>query len=261
MAARLERLARAFAPELMLVIGGFHAPAAILERLRALASHAPLVGWVGDAFDDDADAGRAAALYDLVAYTDTGLQARHQALGVSCPAVFAPHAVDPGARILSRRRDPRMVFIAHPTPGRRAIVRGLEAPIVLHGAGWSREDGPHAIQRGRTPHRALAGLYAGHLAALNIRNELHVLAGLNQRSFDPYLSATPVVSDDQPDLAHCFTPGEEVFVWRDATELNALYARLRRSPAEAARVGEAGQRRLLADHTVERRLETIMAAL
>ena len=72
MAARLERLARAFAPELMLVIGGFHAPVAILERLRALASHAPLVGWVGDAFDDDADAGRAAALYDLVADPGAG---------------------------------------------------------------------------------------------------------------------------------------------------------------------------------------------
>jgi len=259
LAARVERFARHFTPDLMLVVGGFHAPLAILERLSALASRAPLVGWVGDAFD--AEAARAASLYDLVAYTDTGLVARHQALGFLPTAVFAPHAVDPGAVTRPGGRNERMVFIAHPTPGRRAIVSRIETPVSLYGGGWDRWEGVHTVHAGRARHGALAGLYATHLAALNIRNELHVLNGLNQRSFDPYLSATPVVSDNQPDLARCFTPDKEVFVWRDVTELNALYDRLRRWPAEAARLGEAGQRRLLAEHTFERRLQTLLGAL
>jgi spore maturation protein CgeB len=81
---------------------------------------------------------------------------------------------------------------------------------------------------------------------------------LNQRHFDPYLAATPVVSDDLPDLTRCFDPGTEVLVYRDAEELNELYARLRRDPGFAAAIGERGRRRVLAEHTYAHRLATLL---
>jgi spore maturation protein CgeB len=153
-----------------------------------------------------------------------------------------------------------MVFIANVTPGRRAVIGAIASPVSVYGPGWRRA-APHDIHPGRAPHAAVAGLYARHLAALNVRNEHNVLFGLNQRSFDPYLSATPLLCDDQGDLERCFDPGAEVLAWRDVAELNVAYERLRRSPDEARRIGEAGRRRLLADHGYGHRLAALTAAL
>jgi spore maturation protein CgeB len=100
-----------------------------------------------------------------------------------------------------------------------------------------------------------------HLAVLNMRSEGNVVNGLNQRNFDPYLCATPVVAEDQPDLTACFEPGKEVVVWRDVAELNAIYSALRQDPARAAAIGLAGQRRVLADHSYGRRLEILAREL
>lgn len=261
MAARASR----FDPDLVLVIGGLHAPVRFLERLAALPGRPPLVGWAGDAFD--ASARQAANLYDLVAYTDSGLVARHAALGFASRGLFLPHAANLGKAPperpgIARPRAARMVFIATPTPGRRVVVESVRAPLAIFGPAWvMRGPSPHEIHAARVAADDVAAIYAGHLASLNIRNEHNVLHGLNQRAFDPYLSATPVLSDDQADMALCFEPGREVLVWRDTEELNAHYDRLLRHPEDALRIGVAGRRRLFADHGFGQRLKSIMEAL
>ena len=83
------------------------------------------------------------------------------------------------------------------------------------------------------------------------------MAGLNQRHFDPYMAATPVLSDDQPDLSRCFELGREVLVYRDAAELDDIHARLQREPRYAAATGDRGRRRVLAEHTYAHRLDTL----
>lgn len=259
LAARMAGSVARFDPDLILAIGGFHVPAPFLRSLGSLTRKAPIVGWVGDLFDESAR--EAAAHYDLVAYTDSGLLARHAALGFGGRSIFLPHAATPGPPPPPGPRAPRMVFVGTPTAGRRAVVERIDAPIAVHGPGWPTPLGAHEIHARRAPHGAVARLYAGHLAALNIRNERNVLSGLNQRSFDPCLSATPVVTDDQPDLERCFDPGAEVVVWRSAEELNAHYARLLKSPDEARRIGEAGRRRVAAEHTYGHRLAALRAAL
>jgi spore maturation protein CgeB len=260
LAEAMAKTAARLAPDLILAVGGFHAPAPFLQRLSALAGRPPLAGWVGDLFDETAR--EAAALYDLVAYTDSGLVARHERLGFASRAIFLPHAANLAAAAapLVTTRAPRMVFVANATPGRLAVVAAVSAPVAVYGPGWTRA-APHHIHPGRIAHAAVAGLYARHLAALNVRNEKNVLLGLNQRSFDPYLSATPLVTDDQADLDRCFDPGSEVLVWRDVRELNAAYERLLRFPEEAARIGEAGRRRVLAEHGYAHRLARLMATL
>jgi spore maturation protein CgeB len=260
LAASMAGTAARFAPDLILSIGGFHAPTPFLERLAALPGRPPLAGWVGDLFDGSAR--RAAELYDLVAYTDSALMARHGELGFPSRTMFLPHAAKPGPAPPPAERVRRMVFVANATPGRRVIVGSTTAPLSVFGPGWTvGATGGHDVHPGRVAHQRVAGLYAGHLASLNIRNEFNVLNGLNQRSFDPYLSATPVVTDDQADLERCFEPGEEVLVYRDADQLNGLYDRLLRDPAEAARIGEAGRRRVLAEHGFAHRLAALRAAL
>ncbi len=258
LAEALAKAAARFEPDLILALGGFHAPEPFLRRLAALPGRPPLAGWVGDLFDETA--GEGAALYDLVAYTDSGLVARHANLGFPTRAIFLPHAANLAAAPPPATRAPRMVFVANATPGRRAAVDAITVPVAVYGPGWARA-APHDIHPGRIAHATVAGLYARHLAALNVRNERNVLFGLNQRSFDPCLSATPLVTDDQADLERCFDPGSELLVWRDAAELNAAYDRLRRFPDEAARIGEAGRRRVLAEHGYAHRLAALRAAL
>ena len=70
-----------------------------------------------------------------------------------------------------------------------------------------------------------------------------------------------VVADNQDDLPLCFEPGHEVLVYRDVDELNDLYVRLRREPERAAAVGEAGRRRVLAEHTYGHRLTALAKLL
>ncbi len=263
MAGAIARQARRFAPDLILVIGALEVPPSVLERLSGLPGRAPLIAWVGDAFGPAS--APVAALFDLVAYTDSGLLARHRELGFASPAIWLPHAADPSlaAGDLSQgERSEPMAFVAVPTPYRRAIVAALTRPIALYGPGWAAVPPvEHRIQARRIAPAAVRLLYRRALAALNVRNEANVIHGLNQRSFEPCLAGAPVVCDDQPDLERCFDPGSEVLMWSSPEDLNAVHERLVGDRTLAAAIGEAGRRRVLADHTYARRLETLATAV
>ena len=123
----------------------------------------------------------------------------------------------------------------------------MDTPIALYGRRWNA--------LGRTPHevhdrwlarRHVPRLYQESLAVLNVRNELNVFEGLNQRSFEPAACGTAVIHDDVADLGRCFEPGKEVLVFRDAQELQETCERLRGDKALAARVGEAALARVRA---------------
>lgn len=248
-----------FSPDLILAIAPYGMPLSILQRVAGLPGRAPMIGWVGDLFT--ADQCQAATLLDAVGYTDSGLLALHHNLQLPSRAGYVPHAASSrlvADRVAQSSRRPRMVFVAHPTGHRIAVVGQIRAPIELYGPGWTRfPEAAHVVQSRRVGIDELANLYCSHLAVLNIRHEEHVLVGLNQRHFDPCLVATPVVTDDQPDLARCFEPGREVLVYHNGDELNDIYARLRRDPTIAAAVGEKARQRVLAEHTYPRRLEAL----
>ena len=179
LATLLQRRIDAFRPDLIVAFGPYHwLPPAVFGRLR---HRPPMVAWVGDLFD--AEMAKTAALFDIVAYTDTGM------------------------------------------------LGGTE----------------------------LATIYASHLGALNIRHEHNVINGLNQRHFAPYIVGTPVNADAQGDIEQCFDPGHEILVYRDAAELSAIQTMLRANPTKARDVGEAGHKRVMAQHTYAHRIETVAA--
>ena len=260
MAAEIARRAERLSPDLVLVVGGFHAPIEVLEALRDRRVKAPIVGWVGDVFGSEA--APLAGLYDLVAHTDSALAARHRSLGFAAPSIWLPHAANPHRAAPRKQRMAGMVFVAASSPERRRVVEALAEPISLYGPGWSTP-GPkgHHVLGGRVAHRRLASIYAGHAASLNLSNAVNVLAGLNQRNFDPYLFGAAVVGDDQPDLARCFEPGVEALVFGSVAELHALQGRLKQEPAWAASIAAAGLARVRAEHTFAHRLNTMIRTL
>jgi spore maturation protein CgeB len=252
---------RAFRPHVIIVVSAFSAPVAALARLRRAAQGAPVVGWVGDIFDESHRL--VSELFDLVAYTDRRFLELHAQLRLKPRAIFLPHAVSHADRQPpATPRDPAMAFVANPTPGRLALIKAVNAPLALYGAGWVGGEHPaHQVFARRYSPLEVQQLYARHAAVLNIRHELNVLSGLNQRNFAPCLQGATLITDWQDDLGQCFEPGEEVLAYRNADELNELYARVRAEPDFAARIGARGQARVMGEHLFGHRLERLRAEL
>ena len=260
--ALLHRIRR-FAPDLILAITFYHMPTPLLAALHAMPGRAPILAWVGDKFSP-AEAAKS-GYADAFAYTDKGLLADHARLVPGKPAHWVPHAAKPLPTNTPIRpaaeRVNRLLFVAAQTPYRQSVIAGITAPITLIGPGWGGlGDTVHEVQNRRIDTAALLDAYGTHRAVLNAHNEHNTLSGLNQRHFDPYLFATPVLSDPQPDLSACFEIGREILVWESLEQLNELHDRIRHDPGLAMQVGEAGRRRVLAEHSYGQRL-TQLAAL
>lgn len=262
LAAWIAHRMRWFAPDLVVAFGPLRwLPVPLFRYLAQVPGRPPLVAWIGDVFTE-ADA-TAANLFDLVAYTDSGLMDLHARFRFRASSAFVP--LSASRRMLgshaSVERIPRLAFVATPTPDRLALLAQVREPIALFGHGWDAAQGlaHHTVDPRRIRAPELAEIYRSHLGVLNVRHEINVLNGLNQRHFAPYVYGTPVITDAQPDVARCFEPGREILVYRDAAELDALCAALRRDPGRARAIGLAGQRRVLAEHTYAHRIETIAA--
>ncbi len=255
--AKIVRDITRFKPDLILAPYGFETPLSILERVCAIPGRGKLVAWVGDLFPASDIA--KAACYDAVAYTDRYFISLHQKLGFPNTASYVPHAASPSfTGVPNMARRPELVFVGRPALNRIDLLTRMESPITIYGPDWPFFHSiAHDVHPGRIGFDAVTRIYQSHLAVLNIANGGQVVGGLNQRSFDPYLSGTPVVSDDVADLPECFEPGKEVLVYDSVEALNGIYARLRREPALAATIGAAGQKRVLKEHTYANRLAAI----
>ena len=260
MLARFERVLARFRPELVLVAGVFGVPPDYYRLLYAQARRPVIAGLVGDRFPATDSRGRADRC-DRLYYTDTRFFRDAEAAGFTTGGRYLPLAADPELFHPARvARQPEVLFVASRTAFRETVVRGLEAPARIVGTDWSdlAQEGFHRVRNRKIGRARLVRLYQRHVAVLNARNEANVEHGLNQRSFEPPACGAVVLNDDLVDLPRCFEPGREILVYRNADELNALIARLRREPEFASRVAAAGRRRVLAEHTYTHRITTIL---
>lgn len=262
MLARFERVLARFRPNLVIVAGVFGVPLDYYRILHGLIQRPLMAGLVGDRFP--ADSRERANHCDQLYFTDTCFFQDAERAGFTAPSRYLPLAVDPEwFRPGHVSRDSELLFVASRTGFRESVVRGLNEPARVIGTDWSAlaGEGFHHVQNRKIRRSALIRLYQRHQAVLNIRNEANVEHGLNQRSFEPLACGTVVLNDDLADLPLCFEPGREILVYRDAGELNALVARLRREPEFAVQVAAAGRRRVLAEHTYEHRVRTLLCDL
>ena len=256
LADRLDQTLKAGKPDLVVFVQGYWAPTALLGLVKAHGI--PLAAWVGDRFGMQAS--EQARLLDRVYYTDSGFLAEARSFGFPDNGSYLPHAANtrhfvPGTAV---RRE-RIVFVAVPTRHRLELLRQVTSPIAVYGRRWNAlGPSPHEVHDRWLARTRVPRLYQESLAVLNIRNELNVLEGLNQRSFEPAACGTPVIHDELADLARCFEPGREVLVFRDAQELQEICGRIRRDSALARRIGDAALQRVRAEHTCMHRARTIL---
>lgn len=256
LADRLDKVLKASKPDLVVFVQGYWAPTMLLDAVRAHGI--PSAAWVGDRFGPQAlDQARR---LDRVYYTDNGFLAEARTFGFPDNGSYLPHAANtrhfvPGS--VARRE--RIVFVAVPTRHRLELLRQVTSPIAVYGRRWKAlGPSPHDVHDRWLARKRVPRLYRESLAVLNIRNELNVLEGLNQRSFEPAACGTPVIHDELADLARCFELGKEVLAFRDAQALQEACERVCRDPALARRIGEAALRRVRAEHTCTHRAQTIL---
>ncbi len=260
MLARFEQILINFRPDLVIVAGVFGVPLDYYRILHGIAQRPWIAGMVGDRFPTDSR--ERADHCDRLYFTDTRFFHDAEQAGFTAPSSYLPLAVDPERFCPGQAsRKTELLFVASHTTYREAVVRGLLEPARVIGTDWGglARAGFHRVSNRKIGRRALIQLYQHHQAVLNVRNEVNVEHGLNQRSFEPLACGAVVLNDDLADLPLCFEPGREILVYRDADELNALAVRLRREPAFAIKIAEAGRRRVLAEHTYAHRVKTIVS--
>lgn len=253
---RLDASLKTVKPDLVVFVQAYWSPTALFDLVRSRGI--PAAGWVGDKFGPGAK--EAACRLDRVYYTDSGFLAEARTFGFPDNGAYLPHAVNTRRFLASEAaRSDRIAFVAVPTRHRVALLQQLASPIAVYGRGWASLEQPaHEVHNRWLARGQLPGLYRESLAVLNIRNELNVFEGLNQRSFEPAACATAVIHDDVADLARCFEPGKEVLVFGGVRELQEICERVRREPAPARRVGAAAEVRVQAEHSCVHRAKTIL---
>lgn len=137
-------------------------------------------------------------------------------------------------------------------PGSRFAVAGPQYPAEIE---W-----PPNVER--LEHLAPvghAGFYAAQAFTLNVTRAAMRRAGWSPsvRLFEAAACGVPVISDAWPGIEELFRPGSEILVARHAED---VVRHLRETDEDERRaIGERARRRVLAEHTAERRAEELEA--
>ncbi|WP_067781965.1 CgeB family protein [Actinomyces vulturis] len=151
---------------------------------------------------------------------------------------------------------------------------GQRAPLLetLHRSGvnvaaYGREWSHHPFDLARTwfsprpsipafrdiPRDRAYGIQAGALASLNVHENQD---GFTMRTYEiPGVGGVQLI--DRDDVSDLYDPGTEVLVFHSPEELVELAQRLKKEPAWANSIREAGQKRTLAEHTFDHRIPVL----
>ena len=189
----------------------------------------------------------------------------YRALGAAaCVPVY--NALDPATHHPAPP-DPRfaadLTFLGNRLPDREARVESFflapaarlpEARFLLGGSGW--QDKPASRNVTRLGHVSTAlhnALNCSARIVLNISRDSMAATGFSPatRLFEVAGAGACLMSDAWAGLELFLTPGEEVIAVRDGADVVEALRSV--GAAQAARLGEAGRLRILAEHTYDKR--------
>jgi spore maturation protein CgeB len=260
---RLHKIAAQFKPDLtvFVLISANWLRSDWYQTVRETSPTSVLVGWVGDKFNREQ--GIFCQHLDHLFCTDTDFIKLVHEHGYTIHTSYLPLAVSlQYFHPMELPRSREIIFVANRTAYREEIVCGAQRPITLYGKTWRKLDNDKLnIHSYRLPLTKLPEIYAKCRAVLNVRNECHVISGLNQRTFEPMACKTPVLNDNMADIEHCFEADKEILVYRNLDELRRWYDRLSTDASFAEKVGVAGYRRIMAEHTYPVRIQSMLDTL
>lgn len=209
------------------------------------------------------------ARYDMILTYGGGkpVTAAYEALGARrCAAIY--NAVDPQTHHPShprRRFSGDLCFLGNRLPDREARVeefflspaqRLADRHFVLGGSGWADKRMPCNVRYvghvGVSDHNAFN---CSPLAVLNIARDSMARYGFSPatRVFEAAGAGACLITDAWEGIEQFLEPGREVLVARSGAEVAEVLCGLR--PREAHMIGQAALRRVLQEHTYDRRAE------
>jgi spore maturation protein CgeB len=227
----------------------------------------PKVAWWIEP-DTDLDALRQyAAPFDIYLSFNTKAKALLEAVGFKTG--FLNHAAAPSRfyPLTDRRQTYDAVFVGNWSPWREEVISRLltvTKNVALYGPYWKKKS--------KLANADLARIYKGkHIEGDELNRLLNsakiVLnaqrfrdsSGLNMRFFEVLAAQACFLTDAAPELEHCFIPGEHLCVYRDLEELRQQVTMLLADQDMSGKIGLAGYRYVLENHTYEHRARTLLA--
>jgi len=134
--------------------------------------------------------------------------------------------------------------------------------LVIYGdSGWGRFfDGKGILKRPVHYFRELPDVY--NATGVNINcTSFQMKTAVNQRVFDVPACGGFILSDHQEDMDRFFEVGKEAICYRSVEEAVSLAAYYLRNGSARKTIAESARRRVLADHTYEKRMAVLVATM
>src|SRR6185437_13120676 len=138
----------------------------------------------------------------------------------------------------------------------KAAADRLGSDLVLIGKGWQRLGLVAQKEHSGVP--GAKDYYASAKASLNLFGGC-VHGGMPLRPYEIAASNGLLFTQYNRELPALFEPGRECVAFRDTSQMLDALDRILASPAEFDAVVDAGRRRVIAEHTWEKRLEKVLA--
>ena len=245
-------------------------------RSVAVEGMTTTLNWFADdhwRFDDFSS--RYAPALDWIVTTDHDAVQRYEALGhrgvILSQWACNTYAYKPTGQVFSHD----VTFVGQPHGDRRDVIDRLTR------AGIRAECWGHGWPGGRIEHDAMVAVFSTSRINLNLSNSSTPETGLRHRlgalARGRRAETTPrrsqikgrtfevpgcggfLLTDSVPYLEHYFEPGREVGVYDGADDLVGQITYWLEHDEERAAVAEAGYRRVMVEHTYDRRFESIFA--
>ena len=137
------------------------------------------------------------------------------------------------------------------------------APLIVGDSGWHDLVPPSVRWRYHPElsyYSELPRFYPGTEVNFNCTSK-QMKGAVNQRVFDVPATNSFLITDYREQVENLFEPGREIICYRTPEEATALVERYLAAPAERRAISEAARKRILAEHTYDLRLRSLIAMM
>ena len=266
----MARRLRKFKPDMVFFAGCFFITPTIVQMAASLSPRPIVVGWDGDNHILYPGAMRYRDFIDILFESDlSSVRANPNDFRRMEYLPFAANPVrhrllsSPSAiSLLKSERKAALYFCGVRTDEReRAFAPLLDLPMTVRGPQWrTATRGKHwDMQSGRIPLEKQMRDYNQHLAVINTHQAAHnSLSCLNMRSFEPQSCGALLICDNREELPMMFEFGKEILVYNSDNELAEFARRILSDLPFAAKIADAGHKRILSEHTYTHRMRRVL---
>lgn len=206
--------------------------------------------------------GHAGGMRDICRYFDLCWTSTRDALEKYCVEGAVPVYLPEGANPAIHRpydvpRDIAVSFVGQCYGRRPEILAALEAAgisVTAFGTGWPN---------GPLPTEDMVRMYSRSRVNLGFSGvaDMDGACCLKGRDFEVPMSGGLYLTEAHPELDRWFRVGEEIETYHDTAQLIDKIRCLTANPERAEDIRRAGRERALAEHTWEKRFETVFALM